>query len=75
MTRDISYSRMVNTPKSTLPTKDVLLNRLRRSNYQAYIWKHFFVNNLHMPSFGNHGWLIQGERLGVKWMKLHKMIF
>ena len=55
------------------PTGDVLLNHLRRSNYQTYIWKHFFTNNL--PSFENHGWLIQDESLGELQMKLHQIIF
>lgn len=50
------------------PTRDVLLNHLRRSNYQAFIWKHFFTNNLHMPSFENHGWLIEDEILVVEWI-------
>ena len=54
------------------PTEDVLLLHIRRSNYQAYIWRHSMENFLDMPDPRIHGWVFDtpNDALEVKWMSL-----
>lgn len=54
------------------PTEDVLYLHIKRSNYQAYIWRHCMENSLNMPDPNTHGWYVNDESgdLEIKWMSL-----
>ena len=54
------------------PTEDVLLLHIKRSNYQAYIWRHSMGNFLNMPDPRIHGWVFNGQNddLEVRGMSL-----
>ena len=45
------------------PTSDCLLQHLKRSNYQAFVWRHSFEAMQDLESPEGHGWMRDGELL------------
>lgn len=45
------------------PTSDCLLQHLKRSNYQAFVWRHALEAMQDLESPEGHGWLRDGELL------------
>ena len=48
------------------PTDDALLQHVKRSNFQAYLWKHCLSSG-QVPSPHGHGWKIDGDVLSIIW--------
>ena len=45
------------------PTSDSLLQHIKRSNYQAYVWRKALVARQGMPSPDGHGWRVESDIL------------
>lgn len=45
------------------PTSDCLLQHLKRSNYQAFVWRHALEAMQDLESPGGHGWMIDEKHL------------
>lgn len=53
------------------PNQDSLDQHALRANFQCYIWRHAMQPMLHLPSFYNHGWKLDGEgNVAVDWMTI-----
>ena len=55
--------------RSLPPTKDCLLQHLRRAKYQARIWKLATTAIMNCPSPVGHGWQMVDGKLQVLWME------
>ena len=52
-----------------LPTRDALLQHIRRANYQAAIWHRALEAQPNVPNPSSHGWLVNGNgHLVIQWM-------
>ena len=56
-------------PHQLPPTKDELLQHVKRANYQSYIWKRAFMVNPDVPSPTGHGWSENDSHLEIVWME------
>jgi len=56
-------------PHQLPPTKDELLQHIKRANYQSFIWKRALHANPDIPSPVGNGWSMNGDRLEVVWME------
>ncbi|XP_067931036.1 uncharacterized protein [Watersipora subatra] len=51
------------------PTRDALQQHLLRVNYQATIWQLSLSAKIKPPSPHGFGWILQDEKLDIKWME------
>ena len=51
------------------PTKDQLLQHVKRANYQSFIWKRALHGNPDITSPVGNGWSLSGDVLEVVWME------
>ncbi|XP_028411728.1 uncharacterized protein LOC114534481 [Dendronephthya gigantea] len=53
------------------PNQDSLDQHALRANFQCYIWRHATQPMLHLPTFYNHGWKVDGEgNVEIAWMTI-----
>ena len=69
------FSKKSPKAKQLSLTMDALNQHTRRSNYQAYIWKHALQTTLNMPSPDGNGWVVKETAQGhsyleITWMTL-----
>ena len=50
------------------PCQDALLLHCKRANYQAAIWRRALLNVINAPSPEEHGWIINGSEVSIRWM-------
>ena len=50
------------------PCRDALFLHSQRANYQAGIWRRALQNWMNVPNPNEHGWVVQGNRIEVRWM-------
>ncbi len=50
------------------PNKDCLIHHIMRANYQALIWRRCCDSRMNLPSPSEHGWIVQGDEIELKWM-------
>ena len=55
-------------PKQLPPTRDELLQHIKRSNYKSYIWKNILLTQLQMSAPQGHGWGEIDGKLEIVWM-------
>ena len=56
-------------PHQLPPTKDELLQHIKRANYQSLIWKRALHANPDITSPVGNGWSLSGDVLEVVWME------
>ena len=56
-------------PHQLPPTKDELLQHVKRANYQSFIWKRALHANPDITSPVGDGWSLSGDVLEVVWME------
>ena len=56
-------------PHQLSPTKDELLQHVKRANYQSFIWKRGLHANSDIPSPVGNGWSLSGDVLEVVLME------
>ena len=53
------------------PCRDSIIQKLKRSNNQAYIWKHAHIAMIDLPDATLHGWQIDSHgNIGPEWSSL-----
>jgi hypothetical protein len=53
------------------PNEDSLLQHIRRANYQCYIWRNAAQPMLDLPSFFDHGWMLDDKgEVEINWMSI-----
>ena len=56
-------------PHQLPPTKDELLQHVKRANYQSFVWKRALYANPDIPSPIGNGWSLKDDVLEVVWME------
>ena len=56
-------------PHQLPPTKDELIQHLKRANYQSFVWKRALEVNPDIPSPVGNGWSLKDDVLEVVWME------
>ena len=56
-------------PHQLPPTKDELIQHLKRANYQSFVWKRALEVNPDIPSPVGNGWSLKDDVLEVGWME------
>ena len=54
-------------PSHLPPCHEVLLQKICRTNYVSYIWKHAVIGISDIPSAENFGWLLENGSYTMKW--------
>lgn len=62
------FCMKTNGERSIPPTKDALLQHVKRANYQTAVWRRSHQSNICAPSPSGHGWITEDGQLVVKWM-------
>ena len=50
------------------PCRDSLLNHIRRTNYQCFIWKQYLEQFPDIAEFEDHGWKYENGSVSIIWM-------
>ena len=56
-------------PHQLPPTKDELLQHVKRANFQSFVWKKALCANPEIPSPDGNGWSLKDDMLEVTWME------
>ena len=67
--RSLLFARS-HSPESLPPTSDALLFHIKRSHYQASVWRQAHVNFPNLPSPETMGWKLDGQKLKPVLMSL-----